>query len=88
MLMLVWPIVPTTQVIIAWTSDEREQPSAREHLRRVADIDVARPRARAGPGPRLPADRRATGDPPLLRAQSSGTVVNVTSHVADLPGSA
>ena len=73
MLMLVSPSVPTTQVIIAWASDDASDPQVlRVNMSvEVADVDAAHADAvRAGTRHRLPADRRAVGHPAILRARA------------------
>ena len=86
-LMLVSPSEPTTQVIVCWDS-----PAARWTRRCSAWTSPAgrgrrrRPRRRARPRARhrLPADRRAVGRAPLLRARAERDRRQRRRHLADL----
>ncbi len=87
MFMLVSPTVPTTQVIVAWASDDASDP---EVLRvnisvEVADVDAAHADAVArGLDIVYPLTDEPWGIRRFFVREPSGTVVNVASHVADL----
>jgi uncharacterized glyoxalase superfamily protein PhnB len=88
MFMLVSPSVPTTQVIIAWAADDASDP---EVLRvnisvEVEDVDAAHAEAvQRGHDIVYPLTDEPWGIRRFFVREPSGTVVNVASHVADLP---
>ncbi len=87
LLMLVSRSVPTTQVIIAWASDDASDP---EVLRvnmsvEVADVDGAHADAeRRGLDIVYPLTDEPWGIRRFFVREPSGTVVNIASHVTDL----
>jgi catechol 2,3-dioxygenase-like lactoylglutathione lyase family enzyme len=87
MLMLVSPSVPTTQVIVAWASEDASDP---EVLRvnmsvEVADVEAAHADAvQRGLDIVYPLTDEPWGIRRFFVREPSGTVVNVASHVADL----
>ena len=87
MVMLVSPTVPTTQVIIAWETEDASDP----HVLRVnmsvevADVDAAHAAAlERGLDIVYPLTDEPWGIRRFFVREPSGTVVNVASHVADL----
>jgi uncharacterized glyoxalase superfamily protein PhnB len=87
MFMLVSPSVPTTQVIVAWASEDASDP---EVLRvnmsvEVADVDAAHANAvERGLDIVYPLTDEPWGIRRFFVREPSGTVVNVASHVIDL----
>ena len=87
MVMLVSPSVPTTQVIVAWASEDASDP---EVLRvnmsvEVADVDAAHADAvERGLDIVYPLTDEPWGIRRFFVREPSGTVVNVASHVTGL----
>lgn len=87
MFMLVSPSVPTTQVIVAWASDDASDP---EVLRvnmsvEVANVDAAHAEAvERGLDIVYPLTDEPWGIRRFFVREPSGTVVNVATHIADL----
>jgi predicted enzyme related to lactoylglutathione lyase len=87
MFMLVSPSVPTTQVIIAWASEDASDPQVlRVNMSvEVADVDAAHADAvERGLDIVYPLTDEPWGIRRFFVREPSGTVVNVASHVTDL----
>ena len=86
-LILVSPSEPTTQVIVAWEADGAMDPSVRrvDMSVEVANVDAAYADALArGLDIVYPLTDESWGIRRFFVREPSGTVVNVTTHIADL----
>jgi catechol 2,3-dioxygenase-like lactoylglutathione lyase family enzyme len=86
-LMLVSPSQPTTQVIVAWTSEGAMDPQVQraDMSVEVANVDEAHADAIArGLDVVYPLTDERWGVRRFFVREPSGTVVNVASHIADL----
>jgi catechol 2,3-dioxygenase-like lactoylglutathione lyase family enzyme len=88
-LMLQSPTVPTTQVILAWAHPTVMDPQVHrlDISTEVADVDAAHADALArGLDIVYPLTDEPWGIRRFFVREPSGTVVNVTTHIADLGG--
>jgi catechol 2,3-dioxygenase-like lactoylglutathione lyase family enzyme len=88
-LMLKSPSVPTTQVILAWADPDVMDPQVHrlDISTEVANVDAAHDDAVArGLDIVYPLTDEPWGIRRFFVREPSGTVVNVTSHIADLGG--
>jgi catechol 2,3-dioxygenase-like lactoylglutathione lyase family enzyme len=87
-LMLVSPSEPTTQVIVAWNDPAAMDPSVQrvDISVEVANVDAAHAAALArGLDIVYPLTDEPWGIRRFFVREPSGTVVNVATHIADLP---
>lgn len=91
MAMFVSPTVPTTQVLATWPSRTAHDPAGRrvDLSVEVADVDAAHAQAQAdGLEIVYPLTDEAWGVRRFFVRDPGGSIVNVASHVADLPPAA
>ncbi len=90
-LMLASPRVPTTQLIVCWASETAIDPAVQrvDISIEVADVNAAHADALArGLEVVYPLTDEPWGIRRFFVREPSGTVVNVASHISDLPGAA